>query len=252
MPTKPTVQKGVRKGKVVTPPQPSPSRGGRKKGVVSPKIPPPPGEGGKSKPVRKAVSPVAKAPAFTKVPEDKPGAKRLPARKAETVRGVIPLAEGADATRGKGLLERSIIGRYFFLPTDFLLLVWRMLKFAWRNWRQVAIVSIVAILVHYIFGAGLEGVVFMGFLATVFAWDLDGRVSIGAGLACLILIVILQVLIQSGVLLLFEESTETVAVWAYYFLCMGVLKQLVDLVREGRSTDHPTPALPLQGRERKT
>lgn len=234
MPTKPTVQKGMRKGKVATPSQPSPSRGGRKKGVASREIPPPrrsrlggggkivdqspypstppPGEGGKPKPVRKSV----------RIPQP------LSPKGGKSVkRKVLTQAP-------RGILQRSLIGRYLFLPTDLLVLAWRFAKFAWKSRMRVAIVATVATVGHFLFGAGVEGMLFLAFFTTVFAWNLDGRVSIGAGLACLVLIMLLQALIQSGVLLLFDESTETVAVWAYYFLVIGVLKQMVDFVQEGR------------------
>jgi hypothetical protein len=153
----------------------------------------------------------------------------------EVVRASKPRLRRGGRLEPQGVLQSSIVGRYFFLPTDFLVLVWRGMKFAFRNWWRVAIVASVAIVGHYAFGAGVEGIAFLGFLAVLFAWDVDGRVSIGAGLSCLVLIVVMQALIQSGVLLLFETSTETVAVWAYYFLVIGVAKQLVDLVREGRA-----------------
>ncbi len=206
----------------------SPGGGSRTKAVVKPvKIP-----SIFAKVPANRLTPLAKG-AVKPSPVKKPSVtvsmpvRKVPAKRAKVERKVLTVVP-------QGMLQRSIIGRYFFLPTDFLLLLWRGIRFAWRERLRVASVSIVAIVAWYGMGAGVEGTAFLAFLAAVFAWDLDGRVSIGAGLACLVLIVVLQALIQSGVLLLFEESTETVAVWAYYFLCIGVLKQLVDLVREGR------------------
>lgn len=257
MATKPSAQRGVKKGNPPT----SFGKGG------STKIPQPPLSKGAVKPSSVRLASKAAADKPTRVVKGavkpSPVRKVASAKEAEVVTASIasvpvkpvrktvkipqpPYSAGADTPKRmvltsppQGILERSIVGRYFFLPTDFILLLWRALKFAVRNWWRVAIVATVAIVGWYGLGAGLEGMVFLGFLAAMFAWNLDGRVSIGAGLACLVLIVVMQALIQSGVLLLFETSTETVAVWAYYFLCIGVAKQLVDLVREGRSKNRP-------------
>lgn len=84
-------------------------------------------------------------------------------------------------------------------------------------------------LIHYLFDAGEETLFFLAFLVVLFRWRLDSRVSIGAALACLVAIPVSLILFQIRWWPAGEAWAETFAVWAYYFLAMGVLRQIVEL-----------------------
>ena len=73
---------------------------------------------------------------------------------------------------------------------------------------------------------------FMIFWIALFFWNLDSRISIAGALVCLISCPILLILFEKDILLLGEEYAEQSAVWAYYFLVIGVTKQIWEFRKE--------------------
>lgn len=76
-----------------------------------------------------------------------------------------------------------------------------------------------------------ESVFFWIFAWWIFWWNRDARISIGFALLGLILIPILLEFERRDRSLFAEGEAETVAVWVYFFLVIGVAKQLWDHFR---------------------
>ncbi|MCK5123114.1 MAG: hypothetical protein KAQ87_03125 [Candidatus Pacebacteria bacterium] len=80
----------------------------------------------------------------------------------------------------------------------------------------------------------IDSSLFMLFWIALFYWKLDSRISIAGALACLISCPILLILFEKDILLLGEEYAEQAAVWAYYFLVIGVIKQIWEFRKESK------------------
>ena len=83
-----------------------------------------------------------------------------------------------------------------------------------------------------------ETLFFLSFIAALLRWRIDSRLSIALALLCLIAIPVSLVLFQARWWLGGEAAAETIAVWAYYFLSIGVIKQIIELI----ATKHQKPA----------
>lgn len=96
--------------------------------------------------------------------------------------------------------------------------------------RMICLVALASIV--YIFtGVGLEATIFFSLLCLLLFWRLDGRISIGLGLLCLILIMVCIGLFRLNLFVYGEIWSEQLAVWAFYFLSIGVITQVVELMR---------------------
>lgn len=80
----------------------------------------------------------------------------------------------------------------------------------------------------------LEGIFFLLFILALFIWKLDSRVSISFGLVALICCPILLILSNQQIMLTGEYWAEKFAVYAYYFLVIGVIKQVVEYIMDNR------------------
>ena len=96
---------------------------------------------------------------------------------------------------------------------------------------KLAVVCIGSISLLLIFKWQIESIVFLAFFATLFLWNLDSRISIGLGIACLVGIPVLTLLFRWSIYFGGDYWSQRVAVWAYYFLAIGVIKQVVDFIR---------------------
>ncbi|QQS20494.1 MAG: hypothetical protein IPL87_02870 [Candidatus Moraniibacteriota bacterium] len=70
------------------------------------------------------------------------------------------------------------------------------------------------------------------FAAWIFFADKDARISIGFALAGLLAIPLLTLLENRDITIGTGDAAETIAVWVYFFLIIGVGKQLFDFVRD--------------------
>jgi len=91
-------------------------------------------------------------------------------------------------------------------------------------------------LVRSVWDASSESLFFLAFTLGMFRWRIDARASIGLALACLIAIPISLALFQSHWWIMGEWWAERLAVWAYYFLAIGVAGQIAALTRAPRTT----------------
>ena len=73
---------------------------------------------------------------------------------------------------------------------------------------------------------------FMIFWIALFYWHLDSRISIVGALVCLVFCPILLILENNYGFLMGEIWAEQSAVWAYYFLVIGVTKQVWEFRKE--------------------
>jgi len=73
---------------------------------------------------------------------------------------------------------------------------------------------------------------FMIFWIALFFWNLDSRISIAGALVCLVFCPILLILENNYGFVMGEIWAEQSAVWAYYFLVIGVTKQIWEFRKE--------------------
>ena len=85
-----------------------------------------------------------------------------------------------------------------------------------------------------LFGIALEPLFFIGFIYAIIYFKMDSRVSIALALAGLVIIPILLELNYKNILFLGDIWAERVAVWAYYFLVIGVVKQIFEYRQENK------------------
>jgi hypothetical protein len=123
------------------------------------------------------------------------------------------------------------IGKFVFVPEKgmFGIFGWMLRvtsKVNIRNLFGIGLLAAAVWLLHFGLHFSAEGVIFWLFALTLFYWKLDSRISIGLALAGLVLIPILLALGNKLILPSGEELAEKVAVWVYYFLVIGVAKQI--------------------------
>lgn len=113
-----------------------------------------------------------------------------------------------------GLIRKIIVGiPMVTIAGELLMVAWAAVMFFVLHWP-------------------LEAVFFVTFLAALIYWNIEGRVSIGIGLICFVLIIIMQLLVDVLISLPLQQLSENVAVWAFYFLAIGVIKQIYELALE--------------------
>lgn len=127
------------------------------------------------------------------------------------------------------------IKNYILTPKDLYIIVkgWTKKMIIWDYSGIILILALSFILV-YLWALPLEPIIFWLFILAIVYWNLDSRISIGLALACLITIPFLLILFNKNILLAGEDWAEQVAVWAYYFLVIGVVKQIVEYAMENR------------------
>lgn len=126
---------------------------------------------------------------------------------------------------------------YIFTPKD----IWNFLhkiflvakNSAWKDKFGVLISTILGAILIFYFHFAVQGIVFWLFFFILMFWNLDFRISIGLALAGLVLMMILSILTSLS-LAINGSWSETLAVWVYFFLVIGVAKQIYDMAREKR------------------
>jgi high-affinity Fe2+/Pb2+ permease len=120
---------------------------------------------------------------------------------------------------------------YFITPAD----LWRMIRrFRTRDVLGVIVALLLIFGIPTISTLSLEESFFLIFLIAMFFWRIDSRVSIGLALACLVLAPIFLYGIGGASIAtasLGNDGAHALAVWAFYFLSIGVIKQIWELRR---------------------
>lgn len=126
------------------------------------------------------------------------------------------------------------VGKYVVVPKNSIFGVFLTKLFTppVKHWLGVSF--ILALVLYLFIATGLSSVdiFFITFIFSTFFWNIDGRISIGLALLCLIAIMALTVLASYAGAESAKGWSETVAVWTYYFLVTGVLKQMWEHFRE--------------------
>jgi len=118
---------------------------------------------------------------------------------------------------------------YIFVPGDVLELGKKF--WFWQHytdWLGVLLVVLYWLVFGYLWGLPGEPLFFFGFIMAIIYWGMDSRVSIALALLCLVSIPVLLTLFNKNILFQGEMWAEQVAVWAYYFLAIGVVRQIFE------------------------
>ena len=106
-----------------------------------------------------------------------------------------------------------------------------------KDWLGFLLFAVLAGAMHFGLHFSLEGIFFWLFFFVLVFWNLDPRISIGLALAGLVVIPILLALSSRGIFFASQAAAEQVAVWVYFFLVIGVVKQIVELKFESRHNE---------------
>lgn len=132
-------------------------------------------------------------------------------------------------------LSNFKVKNYLITPKDIYLGVKHIFKKAsFNDLIRLAVVLIFLVIFKLYLSLSLESIFFLLFIIVLFIWKLDSRVSISFGLAALICCPILLILSNQQIMLTGEYWAEKFAVWAYYFLCIGVVKQIIEYIQDNR------------------
>jgi hypothetical protein len=107
-------------------------------------------------------------------------------------------------------------------------------RISWRDAAGVFIILYVGLYGRFVFNVSWQGTFFLCFIAALVYWRLDSRVAISLALAGLVCIPLLLILFNQTILLTGQYWAERVAVWVYYFLVIGVLKQIAEYMASQR------------------
>lgn len=124
------------------------------------------------------------------------------------------------------------LSEYFFTATDAKELITSTIRlvrdFTQRDWKGIGIIVVITFILGIFTELTLGYIFFWCFLFAIFYWNWDSRVSIFLGLMGLVVIPILLFLTNINLLLLGDIWAENIAVWVYFFLCIGVIKQIYE------------------------
>ena len=101
-------------------------------------------------------------------------------------------------------------------------------------WAGVIFLLFVAI-VPLLSQLSYEGAFFLVFLFAMFYWRVDSSVPIGLGIVCLILVPVFMYGIQNIFLEFGMVGAKELAIWAFYFLSIGVIRQIGEFAVEAKS-----------------
>lgn len=122
---------------------------------------------------------------------------------------------------------------YILVPKDFgffLKKLWQ--KADYTDFLGIFLLVIYALVFGWFFSVSIEPLFFFGFIIAVIYWRMDSRVSIALALVCLVLTPLCLFLFEKNFLFQGEIWAEKLAVWAYFFLVIGVVKQMFELKSE--------------------
>jgi len=131
----------------------------------------------------------------------------------------------------------SKIANHILTPRD----IYQLLKYSWaraglRDLNGLLLLVILSLIFRLYLNLSLENSLFLLFICTLFYWRIDARLSIGLALVGLISIPVLLILFNQNIYLLGEYRAEQAAIWVYYFLSIGVVKQIWEYASENKKS----------------
>ncbi|HWQ59731.1 MAG TPA: hypothetical protein VN420_01125 [Candidatus Fimivivens sp.] len=134
------------------------------------------------------------------------------------------------------------LSEYLFTPKDvwtgFRMLVSVVKKSTARDVVGVIVTIVLMVVLFRNLAYFSEGVFFWPFFFVMLYWDLDSRISIGAALAGLVAIMIVSIFANADVAFV-KSWPEAIAVWVYFFLVIGVVKQIWDMRKPENRAEVP-------------
>lgn len=141
---------------------------------------------------------------------------------------------------------------HILVPKDILILArsfWRWSHYT--DWLGILALGLYIFVFGYLFTLPAEPLFFIGFILAIIYYEMDSRVSIALALVCLVTIPILLSLFNKNILYQGEIWAEQVAVWAYYFLVIGVVRQIFEYRADAKAEAKKKKALGAVGVEKK-
>ncbi|MBU3978222.1 hypothetical protein KJ980_02025 [Patescibacteria group bacterium] len=125
---------------------------------------------------------------------------------------------------------------YILTPKDLLSGFLRLVKKATlkENAGMIALLVSFFLLTHFYLQWQIDSCLFLIFFFALILWDLDSRISFAFALVCLIFCPFLLAFENNFIYLDLKNWAEQFAVWAYYFLVIGVVKSLIEYKQENK------------------
>jgi hypothetical protein len=116
---------------------------------------------------------------------------------------------------------------YLITPKDIWGLGNYLLDLTGKQWLYLCLIGAIVFFAHH-YDVGATNLVFLGILLWVFLFDVDARVPLKGALVSLLLIIVLVIAGKYSPYIDGDAWSEQVAVWVYFFLSIGVIKQVKD------------------------
>jgi hypothetical protein len=114
----------------------------------------------------------------------------------------------------------------FFLTPKDIKTLFTIKNYGKRGYLILIIVAVSLILAYITLHFSLESVFFIFCLFSVLYWEIDERLPISLGIVSLFFIPILLSVQYIFYLIDLKDSAERIAVWAFYFLAIGLIRLL--------------------------
>jgi hypothetical protein len=101
-------------------------------------------------------------------------------------------------------------------------------RLSMQDWIGILLLVALVAVVNQFYVIQFEAIFFTIFILAIWRWNIDSRLAIGLALVCLVIVPILMMLYNNLYLVEGDIWAERVAVWAYYFLVIGVVKQIFE------------------------
>lgn len=133
---------------------------------------------------------------------------------------------------------------YIFTPTDILRIFICALRSFFLGktvWNIMGATLFIAASwgLHTVLALDFESIFFWLFAFSIVWWRLDSRIPIGLALGCLLAIPIFLELSRRDIVLQGDDWAETTAVWAYFFLVIGVVGQIFEFRTREKAPQTP-------------
>ncbi len=125
---------------------------------------------------------------------------------------------------------------YLITPVDLYHGIVALFRLSPMGWvKLILVLGTFFVARHY--GVGFIDAGFLTFLIATFAYNIEALVPLSFALASLLLIVLIMILGPHTEYVNETTWPEPIAVWVYYFLAIGVLKQMKDVLMDRREGD---------------